>query len=89
MNADQPPPMSEARWPWLDWGIPAACFAIQIMLWCLSGEPVMIVLRWFAERIGITVKAVLWILAGTASGIGWAIFSWWPKLEALCALGCA
>lgn len=87
--ADQPPPLSEARWPWLDWGIVATVFGLQIMLWCFSGEPLMIALRWFAERVGITVKAVLWILAASAAGIGWAVYSSWPKIEALCGLGCA
>ena len=89
MRFDQPPPVSQCRWPRLETPIVAAVFAFGIMLWCFSGEPVMITLRWFAERVGITVKAVLWILAASASGIGWAIYSWWPKVEALCGLGCA
>lgn len=87
--SDQPPPMSEARWRWLDTGIIVSAFAIQIMLWCLSGEPVMIALRWFAERVGITLKAALWILAGAASGIGWALFLFWPKIEAGYSTFCA
>jgi hypothetical protein len=50
----------------------------------------MIALRWFSGRVGITVKAVLCILAGgAASGIGWAIYFWWPKIEAVCGMGCA
>ena len=76
-------------WPRLEWGIVATVFAFGIVLWCLSGEPVMIALRWFAERVGITLKAVLWILAGAASGIGWALFLFWPKIEAGYSTFCA
>ena len=87
--ADQPPPLSQCRWPRLELGIVATVFAFGIVLWCLSGEPVMIALRWFAERVGITLKAVLWILAGAASGIGWALFLFWPKIEAGYSTFCA
>ena len=87
--SDQPPPLSQCRWPRLEWGIVATVFALGIVLWCLSGEPIMIALRWFAERVGITLKAVLWILAGAASGIGWALFLFWPKIEAGYSTFCA
>ena len=89
VTTDQPPPLSQCRWPRLELGIVATVFAFGIVLWCLSGEPVMIALRWFAERVGITLKAVLWILAGAASGIGWALFLFWPKIEAGYSTFCA
>ncbi len=88
MNPDQPPPMSEAHWPWLGLAIITAVYAVQILVWCLCGDAAMMFLRWFAGRAGITLKALLWILAGALSGIGWALFSWWPKIEALCGYGC-
>jgi hypothetical protein len=86
---DQPPPMSEARWPWLELAIITTVYALQIVIWCLSGEPIMIALRWFGERVGITLRAVLWILAGAASGIGWALFLFWPKIQAGYSTFCA
>ena len=85
MNPEYPPPMSEARWPWLELAIITTVYALQIVIWCLSGDALMMALRWFAERVGITMKALLWILSGAASGIGWTLYLLWPKLEALCS----
>ena len=58
------------------------------MLWCLNGEPLVIAFGWVAHKLGMSVRAVLWIVAGVLSGIGWAVYQFLPKLEALCSMAC-
>ena len=86
--ANNPPPVSEARYPWLDFLVPFSWASLCFLLWWFSMEPWEIALSWVGDKLGCSIRAVLWLAAGAASAIGSAIWYLWPKLEAVCGMGC-
>jgi hypothetical protein len=84
----EPPPVSEARSKFVDFAVPFSWALLCFLLWWLSMEPWEIALSWVGDKLGCSIRTVLWLAAGAASAVGSVVWYLWPKLEAVCGMGC-
>jgi hypothetical protein len=84
--------MSHSRWPWLDSLIVFAIWLFYLLLWILSGEPVVIAFRWLRDFLGMSTRALCWWIASVAALAGSAVYLatelWTAKLSVLCGMAC-
>jgi len=90
--SEVPPAVSQARYQWLDLAITVLVFGGQVLLWVLCGEPLLIVLRWIGEHLGMSIRAVSWWCGIVGTAIVWAAYLIWDlrdvSIRELCGMAC-